>query len=114
MLKSTATIPHNEEIVPRRQQEITSNNRQPPNSPTKSYGNKYIVNSSELRSLYQYELRRGLVLIKAVLHNVPRLHVFVGLRMQADSAAGEEIFAGLAILDAYKFAPRITFSSENR
>ena len=55
-----------------------------------------------------------MALIKAVLHNVPRLHVFVGLRMQADSAAGEEIFAGLAILDAYKFAPRITFSSENR
>ena len=36
-----------------------------------------------------------MVLIKAVLHNVPRLHVFVGLRMQADSAAGEGILLGL-------------------
>ena len=79
----------------------------------RSLSNNYIVDS-ELRSLYQYEFHCGLVPIKAVLHNVHRLHVFVGLRMQADSAAGEEIFAGLAILDAYKFAPRITFSSENR
>ena len=82
-------------------------------SPPPILSNNYIVDS-ELRSLYQYEFHCGLVLIKAVLYNVPRLHVFVGLRMQADSAAGEEIFAGLAILDAYKFAPRITFSSENR
>ena len=32
--------------------------------------------------------------LKAFLYNVPRLHVFVGLRMQADSAAGEEILLG--------------------
>ena len=42
-------------------------------------------------------------IIKAILPDMHRPHVFVGLRMQADSAAGEEIFENLSFKKSAEF-----------